>query len=52
MDLSAGSGARQTIHEAIGAGALKRDYSKIRVPILALFLRALFKTCGRQLRMS
>ena len=27
----------QTIHEAIGAGALKRDYSQIRVPILALF---------------
>jgi non-heme chloroperoxidase len=25
------------VHEAIGAGAQKRDYSKIRVPILALF---------------
>jgi len=25
------------IHAAIGAGALKRDYSRIRVPILALF---------------
>jgi pimeloyl-ACP methyl ester carboxylesterase len=25
------------IHEAIGAGALRRDYSRIRVPILAFF---------------
>jgi pimeloyl-ACP methyl ester carboxylesterase len=25
------------VHEAIGAGVLKRDYSKIRVPILAFF---------------
>jgi pimeloyl-ACP methyl ester carboxylesterase len=27
----------QAIHEAIGAGAQKRDYARIRVPILALF---------------
>ena len=27
----------QHIHEAIGAGAQKRDYSKIRVPVLAFF---------------
>ena len=27
----------QQIHEAIGAGAQKRDYSRIRVPVLALF---------------
>jgi pimeloyl-ACP methyl ester carboxylesterase len=27
----------QAIHDAIGAGALKRDYSRIRVPILAFF---------------
>jgi hypothetical protein len=25
------------IHEAIGAGALKRDYSRVRVPVLAFF---------------
>lgn len=27
----------QTIHEAIGAGQKQRDYSNIRVPVLALF---------------
>lgn len=27
----------RSIHEAIGAGQRKRDYSKIRVPVLALF---------------
>jgi pimeloyl-ACP methyl ester carboxylesterase len=27
----------RTIHQAIGAGQTKRDYSKIRVPVLALF---------------
>ena len=27
----------QQIHEAIGAGAQKRDYSRIRVPVLAFF---------------
>jgi len=27
----------RSIHEAIGAGAKKRDYTKIRVPVLALF---------------
>jgi hypothetical protein len=27
----------QQIHEAIGAGAQKRDYSRIRVPVLARF---------------
>jgi non-heme chloroperoxidase len=30
----------QQIHEAIGAGAQKRDYSKIRVPVLAFFTSA------------
>ncbi len=31
------------IHEAVGAGAMKRDYSQIRVPILAFFPSAAAK---------